>query len=138
MQNVLASSGNSSVSGLIDDGFIKIQHSEKRKLKYIITPEGAALRAKLTMDYINNSFELYRLIRRRMNSVLDNCEAGGYSSIYIDGDGDVADICKLTCIERGIKPMEKKHSDCPVVKITALKLFFECPVQEDESTGERN
>ena len=136
--NVAIGTVNLHLKRLIDDGFIKIQHSEKRKLKYIITPEGAALRAKLTMDYINNSFELYRLIRRRMNSVLDNCEAGGYSSIYIDGDGDVADICKLTCIERGIKPMEKKHSDCPVVKISALKLFFECPVQEDKSTGERN
>ncbi|MCD4752951.1 MAG: winged helix-turn-helix transcriptional regulator, partial [Anaerolineaceae bacterium] len=29
---------------LIEKGFVKVKHAERRKLKYIITPEGIALR----------------------------------------------------------------------------------------------
>ena len=81
--NVAIGTVNWHLKRLIDKGFIKIQRSEKRKLKYIITPEGILLRAKLTKDYIQSSFELYRLVRRRMNTVLERCVENGYSAIYI-------------------------------------------------------
>ena len=112
---------------LIEKGCIKIQRCEKRKLKYIITPEGLALRAKLTLDYIHSSFELYRLIRKRMNAVLDTCEDGGFGALHIEGSGDVLDICKLTCMERGVRVLENSLSEFPVVRIVGLKLFYEEP-----------
>ena len=48
---------------LIEKGYVKVRRIERRKLRYIITPEGMALRARLTVDYIQNSFRLYRDIR---------------------------------------------------------------------------
>ena len=51
---------------LIEKGYVKVRRVERRKLRYIITPEGIALRARLTIDYIQNSFRLYRLVRERM------------------------------------------------------------------------
>lgn len=135
--NVAIGTVNWHLKRLIEKGFIKIQRSEKRKLKYIITPEGIALRAKLTMDYIHSSFELYRLIRRRMNEVLDKCAADGYDSVFIDGNGDVAEICSLTCIERQIKPLNERNDGIPVVKIVALKLFYKAPEIEEDKAAEQ-
>jgi DNA-binding CsgD family transcriptional regulator len=50
---------------LIAKGYLKASRLERRKLRYIITPEGLALRARLTLDYIQSSFRLYRLVRER-------------------------------------------------------------------------
>jgi DNA-binding MarR family transcriptional regulator len=38
------------IKRLIDKGYVKVRRVERRKLRYIITPEGLALRARLTID----------------------------------------------------------------------------------------
>lgn len=128
--NVAIGTVNWHLKRLIDKGFVKIQRCEKRKLKYIITPEGISLRAKLAVDYIHSSFELYRLIRQRMNAVLDLCEERAFPAVYIDGDGDVYEICKLSCLERNIRVLDTPDASSPTVKISGLKLFFTEPERE--------
>ena len=125
--NVAIGTINWHLKRLIEKGYIKIQRCEKRKLKYIITPEGIALRARLAVDYIHSSFELYRLIRSRMNSILDLCIKDGYHSVFIDGEGDVREICGLTCMEKNVKVLDALQSDAPTVTITGLKLFYNKP-----------
>lgn len=125
--NVAIGTVNWHLKRLIAKGYVKIQQCEKRKLKYIITPEGITHRAKLTLDYIHSSFELYRLIRSRMNEVIDICYQHSEKSIYIDGDGDMKDICRLTCMERGIEVLEEPKNNCPSVSIVGLKLFYSEP-----------
>jgi DNA-binding MarR family transcriptional regulator len=87
---------------LISKGYVKVMHAERRKLRYIITPEGLAKRARLTVDYIEQQFLLYRRIRNKVKDVLTALKQDGHDSIRIEGEGDVADICRLTCIEQGV------------------------------------
>jgi len=109
---------------LIAKGYVKARRVERRKLRYIITPEGVALRARLTLDFIQNSFRVYRLVRERSINVLQQLEQAGVSSIYIQGDGDVAEICRLTCLEKGIHILEEKDHT-PVLHVQGLKVFVE-------------
>src|SRR5512135_750547 len=64
---------------LIAKGYVKAGRVERRKLRYIITPEGLALRARLTLDFIKSSFRLYRLVRERSIDALQLVERAGYS-----------------------------------------------------------
>lgn len=89
------------VKRLIAKGYVKVKRAERRKLRYIITPEGIALRARLTVAYIENSMRLYRESRKQALNALGDARARGYRSIRIEGDGDIADIVRLTCIEQG-------------------------------------
>ena len=43
---------------LIAKGYVKVKRAERRKLRYIITPDGIALRARLTVDYVERQFML--------------------------------------------------------------------------------
>jgi DNA-binding MarR family transcriptional regulator len=86
---------------LVAKGYVKVQRAERKKLRYIITPEGIALRARLTVDYIERSFELYRRTRQRIKEHLQAIRTDGKSRVRIVGEGDVADICRLTCLEQG-------------------------------------
>jgi DNA-binding MarR family transcriptional regulator len=109
---------------MIAKGYLKASRLERRKLRYIITPEGLALRARLTLDYIQSSFRLYRLVRERSIIAILQVEEAGYSKIFIQGDGDVADICRLTCFEKGIEVTEEKDH-APILHVQGLKVFVE-------------
>src|SRR5574340_529747 len=87
---------------LIEKGYVKVMRAERKKLRYIITPEGLALRARLAVNYVENSLSLYRKTRQRVKENILELRRTGHEQVCIIGEGDVADICRLTCLEAGI------------------------------------
>lgn len=123
------------IKRLIAKGYVKVRRAERRKLLYIITPEGLALRAHLTLDYIQNSFRLYRLVRQRVSDQLAEIRRAGYQCIRLEGEGDVAEICKLTCLEQGMGVVERDN--VPLLKIQDLKVLVEWEdCQTEQTAGE--
>jgi DNA-binding MarR family transcriptional regulator len=108
---------------LVAKGYVKVRRVERRKLRYLITPEGVALRAKLAVNYIQNSFKLYRLVRTRVIEALDQVQSAGFDCVQILGEGDVADVCRLTCLEQNIPIVT--HDEAPILHIQGLKVFVE-------------
>jgi len=108
---------------LIEKGYVKVSRLERKKLKYIITPEGLLFRAHLTVDYIQNSFNLYRLVSQRATHTLEYLKALGYDKVAIEGNDEVAEICRLTCLEQGIRVVE--DDSVPVLKLVGLKVILE-------------
>ena len=124
------------IKRLVEKGYVKVRRVERRKLRYIITAEGVALRARLTIDYIQTSFQMYRLVRERMLSALQQVNKAGYSKIRLEGEGDVAEVCKLTCLEQNIQISD--DSQLPLISIRGLKVFvffdgedLQLPVEQD-------
>ncbi len=105
---------------LIDKGFVKIKRAERKKLRYIITPEGISLRARLTVDYIEQQFLLYRNTRQRVKEHLEKVRQAGFHRVRLTGEGDVADICRLSCLEQGIEIVS--DGDAPVLEVIGLKV----------------
>lgn len=87
---------------LISKGYVTVTRAERRKLLYMITPEGLALRARLTVDYVEQQFNLYRRIRSKVKEYVEQVKAEGFDYVRLVGEGDVADICRLTCLEQGM------------------------------------
>lgn len=108
---------------LIEKGYVKVKRAERKKLRYIITPEGIALRAHLLVDFIQSSLELYRLVRERSLRAIGEIKKQGYHSTRIVGQGDVAEILKLTCLEQGIALTQNHHD--PILRVVELKIFIE-------------
>lgn len=119
------------IKRLVEKGYVKVRHVERRKLRYIITPDGLALRAHLTLDYIQTSFQLYRLIRERTLALLDQAHADGLTTLRLEGGGDVADVVRLTCLEQGFELVE--DGGTPALCIRGLKLFLEKEEARDGS-----
>jgi DNA-binding MarR family transcriptional regulator len=110
------------IKRLIDKGALKVKRAERKKLRYIITPEGIALRARLTVDYIEHSFDLYRRTRQRVKAHLDDVKKAGHTRIQLIGDGDVADICRLSCLEQGIEIVN--DGNAPVLEAKGFKVHL--------------
>jgi len=108
---------------LIAKGAVKVSRAERKKLRYIITPEGLALRARLAVDYVERSFSVYRRTRQRVKDYLVKVRIAGYDRVRIVGSGDVADICKLTCIEQGVAVVSDKSA--PALVLDGYKIRLE-------------
>ena len=117
---------------LVGKGYLKVKRAQRRKLRYIITPQGIAFRAELTMNYIETSLRLYRRTRLQVRELLNDVKHAGYEQVIIDGEGDIADICKLTCLEQGITVVNNPadstsaqiNEHLPVLKIQGMKVVL--------------
>jgi DNA-binding MarR family transcriptional regulator len=107
---------------LVAKGYVKVKRAQRRKLRYIITPEGIAFRARLTINYIETSMRLYRRTRLRVRELLTEVKGAGYDRVIIQGDGDIADICRLTCLEQGIAVIE--NGGAPVLEVHGTKVHL--------------
>ena len=110
---------------MIAKGYVKVKRAQRKKLRYIITPEGIALRAALTVDYIKNSFDLYRRVRERTNLCLEQLESAGYQSVNVLGEDEVAEVVRLTCLEQGVAVTNDAHA--PQIHIEGIKLALKLP-----------
>jgi DNA-binding MarR family transcriptional regulator len=94
------------IKRLINKGYIKAKRARRKKLRYIITPEGLALRAKLTVKYVENQMRLYRQSRQRIKELLAEVRKEGDQQVRILGEGELAEVCELTCLEQGFEVVE--------------------------------
>jgi len=108
---------------LIEKGYVKIKRANRKKLRYIITPDGIALRARLTVDYIEQQFLLYRNTRQHVKKHIEQVRKAGFDHLSVRGDGDVADICRLTCMEQGMAVVT--DNSCPVLNVNGLQVQLE-------------
>ena len=113
---------------LVAKGYVKVKRAQRRKLRYIITPEGLAFRAHLTVNYIENSLRLYRRTRSRVRDLLTEVHQAGYDQIHILGEGDIADICKLTCLEQGFRILDSERplsTYIPTLEVRGMKVLLQ-------------
>jgi DNA-binding MarR family transcriptional regulator len=108
---------------LVAKGYVKVKRAERRKLRYILTPEGIALRAQLTLNYVETSMALYRRVREQSRVALAEAQARGARAVHIIGDGDLADVCRLTCLELGLGVVpEASRPEVAVLEVRGQKV----------------
>ena len=112
------------VKRMVKKGYIRVKQLERRRLKYMVTPEGIALRTKLAIVSIQYSMQLYRETRLEAQKLLAQVRKQGYDSIRLEGDGDLADVVRLTCLEMTMK-VNTKGKQVPTIAILGTTLRLE-------------
>ena len=94
---------NSFVKRLANKGYFKITTVPKNRVKYILTPKGAMEKTRLTYQYLQYSFELYRGARRNLQKHFDGLSAQGVKRVVFYGVNEIAEIAYITLQETTIK-----------------------------------
>lgn len=123
---------NFALRRLISKGYVRSQQMQRRRLKYILTPSGVALRAKLAVDSLNYGMRLYRETRAQARALLAEAQRQGYRRVRIQGEGDLAEIVRLTCLEMKI-PIAALSEKAPAVVIINTALRFDADGATPES-----
>lgn len=114
------------------DGYVHITRIGRWRWRYILTPRGMAEKARLATSFVDRSMRLYRETRDLARARLTEVRNSGYDRIRIEGEGDLADVCRLTCLERGIGMTQEDAA--PVLRIESMTIRLIWP-QTERDTG---
>ena len=113
-------------------GYVKVKRIGRWRWRYLVTPRGLAEKARLTQQYLQSSMRIYRRTRKEATQLLSALRKGGHTRVRLEGDidSDLADICRLTCLEQKTtvvsseKPSENK---IPALLVLGQELSLKWP-----------
>ena len=117
---------------MVGKGYVMVRKMQRRRLRYLITPQGIAEKARLTREYMRASLRIYRETRAEARLLLAQVVAAGYDTIRVEGDGELAEICLLTCLEEKVQVAQ--HADAtriPTLAVEGMKLSLLWPQEAD-------
>jgi DNA-binding MarR family transcriptional regulator len=120
---------------LIRKGYVKATQLQRRKLKYFVTPQGLALKARLTSQYMEASLHVYRELRQAARDMLLEVKSAGYGKLHLEGDGEAAEIFRLTCLEQGVTVVSTPAAEVPLVCIDGARYAVRWPEESVGRTG---
>ena len=94
---------NSFIKRLVKKGYFKARHIPKNRMRYFLTPKGAAEKTRLTYLYIQYSYNFYKEARQKIRELYSDLEKQGVSRLVFYGAGDLAEIAYLSLQETDIE-----------------------------------
>lgn len=94
---------NAFMKRLVKKGYFKITTIPKSRAKYLLTPQGALEKSRLTYEYIRYSVGFYREIREMLVTLFGRLEEEGVERIALYGCGEVAELAHLFLQNTSIK-----------------------------------
>jgi len=93
------------IKRLVKKGHIKVINIQKNRIRYLITPKGIAQKSRLTYEYMQYSFQLYRqactLLRARLRDLAEQ----GRKRLVFYGVGEAAELAYLCVKEMDLELM---------------------------------
>ena len=87
---------NSFIKRLALKGYFKVTHIPKNRVRYILTPKGAAEKSRLTYEYIKLSYVFFKDARKKMQKLLTHLESQGVKRVIFFGATELAEIAYLS------------------------------------------
>jgi DNA-binding MarR family transcriptional regulator len=112
---------------LIRKGYVKATKMERRRLKYFVTPQGLAVKARLTSQYMEASLRVYRELRQAARETLVQIRSAGYTAVRINDKNEATEIFGLTCLEEGVGIEKDPSSPLPQVQVEGTQFVVEWP-----------
>ncbi len=114
---------------LAHKGYIKVTTIPRNRVKYLLTPKGFAEKTRLTYEYMQYSFILFRQSRQFLREQFTALADAGRKRVIFAGAGEAAELADLTLRELGLELVAvaddatagTRFLDRQVVPLAALK-----------------
>jgi DNA-binding MarR family transcriptional regulator len=90
------------IKRLINCGYVRVSHLDRTRLKYHLTPEGMSILTQRTLQYLKKSLAVYNELRQKARAIVTDLKSQGVTHVCLEGDDEVIDILRLTCLEEGM------------------------------------
>jgi len=94
--NISLGLANSFIKRLAKKGYVKITTIPRKRVKYILTPKGFAEKSRLTYEFIQYSFSLYKEALKKFKDLLNNLEKKKVKKVVFYGVSDLAEIASIS------------------------------------------
>lgn len=113
---------------LAKTGHIKVTHLNKKKLEYLLTPQGFLEASQKTYEYTLKTIRRYRAIEDGLSNLLRELHRSGYVYFSIHGDGELRDLLESVfyrCLNEVPVTLGREHRKDP--RAIVLNLMADPP-----------
>jgi len=86
---------NAYLKRLVNKGYVKVLNFKLKNARYLLTPDGIALKLKLTRSYILRSLDYYKVLKNRCEEIIKDLKLEEVRTISIVGANEIAEIFYL-------------------------------------------
>lgn len=101
--NISLGLANSFIKRLAKKGYVKITTIPRNRFKYILTPQGFAEKSRLTYEFVQYSFSLYKEALKKFEGLLNELEKGNVKKVVFYGASDLSEIAHISLKASDIK-----------------------------------
>lgn len=94
---------NAFVKRFARKGYIKIATLPARRMKYLLTPRGAAEKLRLTYEFLSFSYRSFREAHRNASNLFRDLARAGVKRLVFYGAEDLAEVAALSLEENGLE-----------------------------------
>lgn len=94
---------NAYLKRCINKGWVKVRQVPARRFAYYLTPQGFAEKSRLTREYLESSFQFFRVARQECADAFAFCQAQGWRRVVLLGAGDLAEVAVIAAQEAEIE-----------------------------------
>lgn len=95
------------IKRLIKRGWVKVSHLDRTRLKYDLTSEGMKVFTQRALSYAKDSLKIYNQFREKARKLALELKQENVKQVYLNGNDEMMDILRLTCIEAGIEILDE-------------------------------
>ena len=118
-------------------GYVKIKRIGRWRWRYLLTPTGMKEKTRLAGEYLEASMSVYRRTRSEAKRLLLQVKEAGYDQVRLQGQGDIAEIAELTCLELSMRILGNSEDiSVPVLMVngTTLELIWNSDAAMERKT----
>lgn len=101
------------IKRLVTKGYIRISKLDKRRVKYLLTPQGLAEKMSQSVKYTLRTINSIGLIKERFKVLFKDMYAKGERRFFVLGESDLASLVEMAMRDLALK-------DCRVERIKEL------------------
>jgi len=90
---------NAYLKRAIKKGFVKVGQAPARRYAYYLTPRGFSEKSRLTVQFLSDSFSLFRKAKDEYGSIFERAQALGFRRVVLAGKSDLCEIAVLCAVD---------------------------------------
>lgn len=94
---------NAYLKRCIMKGWVKMREVPARRCLYYLTPQGFAEKTRLTREYLESSFQFFRVARQECTDAFALCQDQGWRRVLLLGAGDLAEVAVIAAQETEVE-----------------------------------
>jgi DNA-binding MarR family transcriptional regulator len=94
---------NAYVRRCVRKGYVKIRQVPPNRYAYYLTPKGFAEKARLTAQFLSDSFGFFRKARGQYGDLYEACVARGWTRLALAGISELGDVAVIAAREHPVE-----------------------------------
>lgn len=114
---------NAYLKRAVNKGLVKVGQAPARRYAYYLTPQGFSEKSRLTVQYLSDSFSLFRKAKEDYARIFDRARAMGFQRIVLAGRSDLCEIALLCAVDSPISIVAVVDPDETEPRFLGIRVF---------------